>query len=122
MNCPGAEVGIALSVRAELSAQTFELTAPHVGEIHSRWSTGCSLVEINRNLQLGSNTFAELARERDAIFHRRIFERHEWHHVGCANARVFAGVLTKIDTRCGFFDACERRFDRALDRHYERYY
>ena len=47
----------------------------------------------------GKNAFfrCEAARHFNALLHGYVADRHEWHHIGCADARMFAGVYVEVD-------------------------
>ena len=67
----GPEVGRALRRRADLVANALELAAADVGEILAIGARGGALVEEDGDPELAPDALAELAREGDAVLHRR---------------------------------------------------
>ena len=56
-------------------------------------------VEIDRNLELRRDVGREFLRDRDALFHRRSFERNERHDIDRTDARMLAMMNAQIDAR-----------------------
>ena len=110
----GRSRACAAALRADLLAQPLELAAADVGEVLAVGARGGALVQEDGDLELAPDALAELARERDAVLHRRSLERDEGHDVGGAHARVLAGVRGEVDVSLRLADAGERRVgDRA---------
>ena len=116
MDFGGTEVRVSIWILAQLLAEALEFSTTNIREILSRWSRRRALVEINGNLQLSPDSLAECAGESDAILHRGSFEGNEGHNVGCANARMLAGMLTQIDLLTCHLDACKRSLNGSVDR------
>ena len=110
------EVGRALRGRPDVGTNALELTTTNVGEILTVGARGGALVQEDRNAQLVAHTCAELAREGDAVLHRRALERDERHDVRGAHAGVLTGVRGEIDALLRLADARERRVDNDVDR------
>ena len=115
----GAEVGGALGVLADLFLGELELAATDVGEVGALGGRGGALVEEDGDLEFAADALAQGAREDNAIFHRRPFERDEGADVGGADARVRAGVLVEVDQFGGLGDAAECGLDGDFDRGHE---
>src|SRR5512141_2304313 len=122
MNCIRSKVGLALGISPDLVAQSLELPASHVGEILPRITRCRALVEIDRDAQLLSYALAELFGERDAVFHRRIFERNEWNDVGSSDPGMLTGVLPQIDALGRCANSLESCLNGMIDGHDERDY
>ena len=58
-------------------------------------------------------------RKRDAVFHRRVFERNEGHHIRCADAGMLARVLAQVDALRSFADPLERSLNSVFHWHDE---
>ena len=110
------EVGRALRRRADVVANALELAATHVGEILAVGARGGALVEEDGDAELAPDALAELARERDAVLHRRALERDERDDVGGAHARVLARVRVEVDQPLRLADAGEGRVGDDVDR------
>src|SRR5215831_3036397 len=97
MNLSGAEVGVTRRIRSDFVPEGLELATANVGEVFPIRTRCCTLVEVNRNLQLAADAIAKAPGERDAIIHRRALERNEWHDVSGTESWVLTGVDREID-------------------------
>src|SRR5215213_3098401 len=109
------EVRRALGRAADVVAQPLELAAPDVGEILAVGTRRGALVEEDRDAELAADALTELARERDAVLHRRSLERDEGDDVGRAHAGMLAGVARQIYLVYGFSDSSEGRIGHHAD-------
>jgi len=110
------EIRFARGIPAHLLTQSLEFSATNVGEILTRRCRRRPFVEIDRNLQLATDSFAERPREGDAVLHRRALERNEWNHVGRADPGVLTRVPAEIDPLGGGLDPGEGGIDGGFDR------
>src|SRR3954467_10383869 len=122
MNFRWAKIRIARGVFSELLTQPFEFATANVGEILSRRRRCRALVEVHGDLELLADALSKLARESDAVLHRRPLERNERHDVRRANARVLSRMLAKIDALRGRGDSGKGRVYGALDGRDEGYH
>ncbi len=115
MHGRGAEVRSPLGRGADLGSNSLELATADVGQVFAIRPRGGALVEEDGDAELSADALAEGARERDAVFHRRPFERNEGHDVGRAHPGMFAGVRREVDALLRLADAGEGGIGHDID-------
>ena len=95
-------------------AQPFELSSPHVFQVHAVGPGGRRFVKENGNAIAVPDLFAHAPSQRHAIFNRHAIDRNKGHHVGRSHARMGARMLCQVDQFHRFTDAQQRGFSHRL--------
>ncbi len=86
------------------------MSAAQVFQVLALRAAGSFLVKIYRDPQLFSHPASKSLRYLDAFLHAAARDRHKWHHVCGADARVFAPVLVQVDQLRRLRDRAEGGF------------
>ena len=103
-----AEIGRPLRCR-QLGGQPFELATPDVLQIAACRGRGGLLVQEYGQVEAFGDGGGSLARQRDAIGHRRPLERHERHDVDRTESRVLSLMPPQIDPGEGGLEERDHR-------------
>jgi len=80
-----------------LLAQTLELAAADVLEVHAIRTARRRFIEVDGDGEAAPNLLRHLLRQPDTILHRDSLDGNEGDDVGGADARVHAGVVVQVD-------------------------
>ena len=86
-----------LGIHRYLFAQSLELSASNVFQVHSLRPLCCRLIEVNRDAKPFPDGLAHPPGNRYAIINRHLTNRDKRHHVRSPHSRVCSRVFREID-------------------------
>ncbi len=111
---PGpADIGSALLVSRRLLAQVLEFAAPHTLQPFALGPQRRLLVKISGNPMPRPNLSARLARQFDALFHCRAFNRNKRQHIDRPDPRMLSGMAAEVDRFRGLGHTAQCRFQHG---------
>ena len=88
-----ADIGSAVGIARDFFEQAFELALANNLEVRAFRSLGCGFIKIYGNLKTLPDFAADFFGQGDTILDGHALDGNERNHVGCAHARVRAGVF-----------------------------
>ena len=99
---------------ADLPGEPLEFPLADLRQVPPQFGGGGFFVEVDRQLEAGSDLLADAARESDAVLHCRPAHRNERNHVHRSHPRVLPFMGAQIDEGEGTVEQGHRRVEQSL--------
>ena len=111
-----SEIRLALGVALDLLLEPLILASPDPGQVDPFGRGGGGFIQVHWQIELGGHPLTQLLSQDNALGRRDALQRHQRHHIGCADARVFAAVLVEVDQLCCLRNGVEGCLQNVLRR------